>query len=173
MNNKYLNLGYCHKAHGIRGGFTFHLENLENSQLENGMTIRIVGENMNSSVSSSGQDFKIEKIQFGNKVICYLEGVQSRNIVDGMVPFEIYMLKENIKRDEGDIFLYEIGECKVFDYKTKNLLGSVERIYDNSVHDILTINIDHELIDIPLVDEFVPEIDLDNKEIFIILPEYI
>ena len=89
--SKWMRLGVCRKPHGIKGAFDFHLDNAIDSVLDNGVEIHISPLEAKSSLPAEGMDIEIADISFGNKVIVYLDEVNDRNVVESMIPFEIYI----------------------------------------------------------------------------------
>ena len=87
-------LGSATKPHGIKGGFQFNLFNTVESVLKKNEVISIFPKSPASTIAKEGLEIKIENIHFGNKVICYLEDITDRNIVEEMLPFTIYYPRE-------------------------------------------------------------------------------
>lgn len=169
----FIELGICDKAHGIKGGFSFKLYNLEDSSLAPGKSIRLFPKNNQSTLSSSGEDFEIEKIQFGNKVIVYLKGISDRNIVEDIIPFTININEaELVDLGEDEFFLKDLKDFEIT-VDGSDLPGFVKDFYDNPAHMILVVEHNGESYDIPYVDQFIIEKDIPNKKFTIRLPEMI
>ncbi len=164
-----IELGFCDKAHGIKGGFHFKLYEVENSSLKPGIEILL----KTNTDKELGQ-FSISKIQFGNKVICYLEGIDNRNQVEELLPFKIYILeKDLIPLNEGEFYLKDIIGCKVFCAETKLEIGSIIGFYETNIQTVIEMEIDGKKMDLPFVDEFFKEKDIANKRVSIKRPEFI
>ncbi len=169
-----IELGRCHKPHGIKGAFHFVLENVEESVLEKGMEITIFPFDEGSSVEPSGQVMAISKIQFGNKVICYLEGVNDRNTVEAMIPFTIKVDRSVLPElEEGEFYISDVIGAKVIEHTTDKEIGTVIGSSDNGMQTILQIRLESGTLEIPWVDHFVPEVDVANKTIRINKPEFL
>lgn len=165
MANNLIKLGYSNKAHGIKGAFLFVLEAGNDSILDDGFTIYL---------EKNGDYIKhqIKNIQYGNKVICYLEGIEDRNQVEGLIPFDIYASREDFPEDDGEIYLSDLIGFDVYDEKGEHF-GVVKNFSSNGPQDIISIKTPREYIELPFVDQFFPEIDVENKKIIINAPEFI
>ena len=168
-------LGQCKKPHGIKGGFCFYLENLDESILKKGQNIVLYPLDKSSDISVKGETYKVKSIQFGNKVIAYLSDIEDRNKVEAMIPFIIKIAREDfplIKDDE--YYLSDLVGCKVFNNQTNEEIGIVENFYENSAQTVVVINKNEGgVIELPLVEHFVPVIDISNKIVKINPPEII
>ena len=174
MKEKLVELGYCNKPHGIKGAFSFFLINGKDSVLKKGMLVSLHPANERSSLDERGEPFKIAKIQHGNKVIVELEGVFDRNQVESMVPFSIWLTREQFpKLVEGEIYLSDLIGYKVLDESMADY-GKVVEIGTNGVQDILCVeDLNGEIVEILLIDQFVTEINSEKKTVHINVPELI
>lgn len=171
MKNKNLvQVGFCNSPHGIKGEFSFNLFNSENSILKQDLTIYL-------QIKGSNDFFPYEilKINFGNKVIVKLKGIQSRNEAEALVPFKIYSLKSDWPIvNSNEFYISDLIGLKVRDHLTQLNLGSVVGFYENSVHTILEIKLDNQkLIDVLFIDQFVKDVLIDDGYISILLPEFV
>lgn len=180
-NNSNILLGHCRKAHGLKGGFTFSLFNEENSVLENGSIITLLPEKSSSTLPQEGKTFTIKSIEFGNKVICYLEGICDRNQVDQLIPFKIYFDRNQfpaIDEDSDGYYMVDLIGLSVIDHKTKKPVGKILNSYDNGAQTIfvISLSIDSKLgsrIELPFIDDFFPVVNMDELQIEINLPTII
>lgn len=173
MKKNLIKLGECRKPHGVKGAFSFHLYNRDSSILRKGSTLFLLPADSSSIVLKEGQEFSIQSISFGNKTICQLKEVSDRNLVESLIPFEIYIDRSFFPDlEEGEFYLSDLIGCKVQD-NNKNELGVVESLGTNGVQDILNIRGKDENFEILLIDNFVKEIDLENLIITIDMPELI
>jgi 16S rRNA processing protein RimM len=167
-------LGVCNKPHGIRGGFSFLLENSQDSVLSKGMRVYLFPKTPASSIDKDGEEFIIEKINFGNKTIAYLKGISDRNIVEAMLPFEIKLPREEFPETQDDeYYISDLIGLEVYEHGSNELIGKVSKYYDNSVQTILTIRGKNGSFDIPFVENFVPEVDLEDGKIWVVVPRMI
>ena len=169
-----IHIGHCTTPHGIKGEFSFVLYNTEESVLSDGAIVSLTPRSTSSSIPQDGKEFKISKISFGNKTIVTLDGVTDRNIVEAMVPFDIYFARENFpETDEDEYYLNDLLGLEVFDFISKKSIGRVMDFYENGVQVILKIKTENEILEILFIDQYVPEVDIDNGRIEIVIPEMI
>lgn len=167
-------LGACTKPHGIRGGFSFNLENTVDSVLANKMVIKIYPKSNASSVNVDGEDVTISKISFGNKTIAYLNDIDDRNVVEAMLPFDIYVSRDVFPElDDDEFYIADLIGLDAYEFGTENKVGVVKKYYDNTAQIVLTIRGNGKSFDILLIDQFVPEIDVENGRIYIKKPHEI
>lgn len=165
-------LGTCNRPHGIKGGFQFFLHNPEDSILSKNSKIIIHPKSGASSVLKDGETHKIKSIQFGNKTICYLDGISDRNIVEAMVPFTIsYPRSEFPELMEDEFYLNDLLGLKVLSNLSGDELGKVQDFYDNGAQTVLKIKLAKETIELPLIDNFFPEINIEEGFITMVTPE--
>ena len=172
LNN--IHIGHCTTPHGIKGEFSFVLYNSEESVLNNGSIVSLTPRSSASSIPQDGKEYKISKINFGNKTIVTLEGVGDRNLVESMVPFDIYFARENFpETDNGEYYLNDLLGLEVFNHVTKKSIGRVMDFYENGVQVILKIKTEDDILEILFIDQYVPEVDMDKGRIEVIIPEMI
>jgi len=75
---KWLKIGQALKPHGIKGEALFQLFNEEQSSLDYIDKIRLLPLDKSSSLDSEGEDYVIENIRFGNKVIVKIKDILDR-----------------------------------------------------------------------------------------------
>ena len=165
-------LGSCSQPHGIKGAFTFNLINVQDSSLELDSKIILFPSSTRSNIPTEGKEFEIDKISFGHKVMAYLKGINDRNVVEAMLPFSIHILRSDLPElDDDEIYLDDLIGCRAIHIETGAELGKIIRLEDNGVQTILVIR-GGEAMDLPFVDVFVGEIDLEAKTVQINPPEY-
>lgn len=173
MKEEWIELGFCRKPHGVKGAFSFQLFNTDDSILKKGSTIQVRPLSENSSVSPDGENFEIQTLQFGNKVIATLKGVDNRNLVEEMLPFSIWADRNNFPSlEEGEIYLADLIGCSAIDEEGKNI-GIVKNLAFNGIQDILVIDSNGKELEILFIDNFVLNVDMEKKEVLIRLPELI
>jgi 16S rRNA processing protein RimM len=172
--DKLMEMGICFKPHGIRGGFTFVLSNNEDSCLKKGTKVTLFPKKSESSISEEGENFTIEKIQHGNKVIVFFKGITDRNIVEAMIPFSVMIPRSEFpETSEDEYYLSDLIGLDVYDEETSEKIGNIKDFYDNSAQIVLIISGKNELIEVPFIEQFVPEVDIENNKVSIIIPEII
>src|SRR5690606_29766863 len=124
-------------------------------------------------LSSEGEEWSLKKIRFGNKVIVTLDGMRDRTHLESLIPFEIYLDREVFPEpEEGQVYLVDLIDMDVVD-EGGGRVGRLESFSDNGMQYLLNIRIEPagELITLPYVDAFFPKINLEKKEIPMIMPE--
>jgi 16S rRNA processing protein RimM len=119
--------------------------------------------------------FTIKSISFGNKVITYLEEVTDRNKVEEMIPFTIKASRDLFPEvNEDEFYLVDLIDLEARHFETGEVLGKVKDYYDNTVQTVIVIKAaGKEVIELPLIEQFFPEIDIENGFITVNPPSYI
>jgi 16S rRNA processing protein RimM len=166
MSDRYIYLGYCSAPHGIKGAMTLVLENEDASTLAPGSKIFL-------KKNDQFIPYKLKDIQIGHKVMASLEGIADRTQLEQLLPFEIWIDRADLPEvDADEFYLNDLVGAKVLDLN-KNEIGSVLRFYSNGVQDIIVIRTQSEEIELPLIENFFPEINPDENYIVMITPEVI
>lgn len=169
-----IKLGFVANPHGIKGEAELRLFNAEESILEDGMTVMLYPSSAKSKVSPGGEEWRIQKIRFGNKVICQFEGMKDRSHLEGLIPFEIFIGREAFPEpDEDEIYLVDLVDMDVVN-EEGTVIGKLESFSDNGHQYLFDLRIGPvgEKITLPYVEAFFPKIDMEKRQITVILPEY-
>lgn len=169
-----IKLGFVANPHGIRGEAELRLFNMEDSILEDGMKVFLYPSSPKSKVSPGGEEWTLQKVRFGNKVIGQFDGVKDRTHLESLIPFEIFVDRESFPEPEEDeVYLVDLIGMDVVDEDGKKI-GMLESFSDNGMQYLFDVRLDPvgEKITLPYVDKFFPKIDMERKEITMILPEY-
>jgi len=171
MSEEYIEMGSCTKAHGLKGDFIFNLHNTIDSSVKVGVKLLLKPFTDTSSVDPKGETFEVENIRFGNKVIARLMGVDSRNQVDAMMPFTIFISRVDFKEiADGEVYLSDLVGIGVFDSEDARV-GVVLNFYDNGAQPVLVIELlDGNKIELPFVEAFFPDVNMDEEKITMINP---
>ncbi len=166
MSDRYIYLGYCSSPHGIKGAMTLMLENEDASTLVAGSKVYI----------KKNDQFipkQLKEIQIGHKVMASFEGVNDRTQLEQLLPFEIWIDRADLPEvDEDEFYLADLVGAKVLDLNKKEI-GHVLRFYSNGVQDIIVIRTEKEEIELPLIENFFPEINPEENYIVMITPQVI
>lgn len=164
-------LGHSRKVHGIKGAFTFFLENPD-TVLHDGQKIWLEPADDNSAVVKEGSFFTIQKLSLGNKVICTLKEVQDRNKAEELLPFKIYIDRSEMPElDDDEFYLNDLIGMDAINSEGKRV-GKVLRFYSNGAQDIVVIRTHNDVVELPLIEQFFPLIDLENNCVTVNFPEY-
>lgn len=170
-SNSLIYMGKCSRPHGIKGAFHFHLVNPEQSSLGPGAKIWLTGKN----IPASGQWMTIKSITFGHKVMAYLEGVEGRNEVEALLPFEIYQNRNDFPDlEEGEYYLEDLKGLKAIELKTGEKFGVVQSFYHNGAQDVMVIRaVSGPMIELPMVEAFFHEINWEDQTVTVTRPQWI
>lgn len=161
--------------HGIKGEAELRLlnDNYEESILEEGMTVYLYPASEKSRLSHHGEEWRIQKLRFGNKVICYFDGIKDRTHLETLLPIELKVPREAFpETDEDEVYLVDLVEWDVVSPSGEKL-GKLESFSDNGMQYLFDVRlVDGSIITLPYVDAFFPELDKENKKIVMIMPEY-
>ena len=165
--NSYFTLGYIKHAHGIRGEvfatFLLNDEKLLDQVFEQGITLR----KGNIQKKYVIEEMKPHKEGF----ILALEGLETRNEAELLKGFEWIYPSEYFTSAPGEnIYLHEILGFEVWD-KNKRV-GIIKSFASTKFQDLLSVEDEMGLIyDIPLVKNFVKDINFVDKKIVMDLPQ--
>lgn len=173
MKDKLILLGSCSKAHGIKGGFSAHLINQHDSSLEKGTSVVLKPKTKSSSIPVEGDEFKISSISFGNKCIIYFEGIDDRNSVEAMIPFEIHINRSELPElEDGNYYIEDLVGLKVLNGKGEQV-GKVKTYFDNGAQTVLVVKKDKGVVELPFIEQFFPELNIEEGHITMNEPEVI
>ena len=138
-----------------------HLFNRDNSNLRSGTQVIL----RPLEGPALGEDcFEIADIRFGNKVICYLKGVERREQAENLIPFALYMQRDDLAPPgEGEFYLTDLVGVEVRDALGR-AVGRVLGTYPNGAQEVLQVQWEGREVDIPLVSAFVLNQHLDGDE---------
>jgi 16S rRNA processing protein RimM len=162
--DKWIQLGRCLKPHGLKGNCFIQLDNSE-TQLEAGSVIYLKPED--------ADPMTIEKISLGPKPKIKLTGFDTIEDVQEILPFDVFQKRSDFQTlSEDEFYINDLMDFKVIDPQG-NLLGKVTGFFDHGAGNILVFDHDGEETELPLIDEYFPQIDWDQQTILCHLPEYI
>lgn len=167
----YLHFGTTRKPHGIKGGLELFLINTDESQLQKGSKVLLIPETKASTLPPEGQEFEIEKIVFGHKVMLNLVGINDRTSAENIIPFELwYPRSELMPLEDGEYYLTDLHEMRVQDENGVHY-GTIQSFYFNGAHDVAVVEllIGGEM-DIPFIEPFL--LSIDQEQSLITLKKY-
>lgn len=174
--------GYCKvwieiaradRPHGVKGAVTVKFHDHDYAFLEQSDSILLIPANEKSSLNPRGETFEVEKIVYGHKVMLYLSGVDSRDQIESLLPFFIHFPKEELPElEDGQLYDHQIKGLKVIDQASEIELGEICEVYDNGAQKVVTIS-GATTFDLPWVDAFIKDIDLEKKIVRITKPHFI
>lgn len=101
-----------------------------------------------------------------NIVIMKIKGVDSIEAAEGLRNKILFMDREEV--DIGDsYFIADLIGCKVFDVDTEELIGNISDVSQTGANDVWHIKNDKGEFLIPVIEQVVIDVDIDNENIFI------
>ena len=168
---KILKLGEALRAHGVRGGILFRLFSGPKTILQKGMTVTLLPRDKTSLLPEKGKVFFLSRLSFYPRIIVYLEGVTTRNEVESLLPFDLFLPRKDFPLPHKDeLYLTDLMGLSVLDHQTKEEIGSVRGFFDNKAQLILEIRGKINR-DIPFLDFFFPVIDLQSEFLEVRIPK--
>jgi 16S rRNA processing protein RimM len=169
-----IKLGFVANPHGIKGEAEVRLFNADDSVLEDGVTVMLYPASAKSKISHHGEEWIIKKIRFGNKVIAQFDGIADRTQLESLIPFEIYMDREAFPdADEDEVYLIDLVDMDIVNEEGV-VIGKLESFSDNGMQYLFNVRVGPvgELMTLPYVEAFFPKIDMEKKQITMIMPDY-
>jgi 16S rRNA processing protein RimM len=170
---KMITLATVSQPHGIRGEAELRLLNPEDSILEEGMTVYLYPSSEKSQLSPGGEEWVISKLRFGNKTICLFEEIKDRTHLETLLPFEVRLPREAFpETDEDEVYLVDLVDMDVVGADGAHL-GKLESFSDNGMQYLFNVRLDDgTVVTLPYVEAFFPRVDVEEKKITMILPDY-
>lgn len=116
--------------------------------------------------------YAIEKVRFQNKVVILkLEGINDRNQAEKMRNKKVYIEAEDLPElPEGTYYVRDLIGITVVTEDGE--LGKITDVIQNSAQDLYEVKPEEgKKIYIPVVKEFVTEVDMENRIVKVTLPE--
>lgn len=154
--------GWVKDAHGLKGHLYIQTYSPSLDWAEQFKELHLFHEKKNQHSTFEVEEFSPFKDGF--RVL--VKGIKDRNSSEPFKGFHFLIPEEWLEADDGEqVFLAQLKGFEVYD-KGK-LVGAVDDFATNTVQDLLVVG---DFL-IPLIDEFLIEIDFDNKKIMMDLPE--
>ena len=165
-----VHLGSARKAHGLKGHAIFLLFSEKETTLTRGS--RVVLRPLAGSRMNGEQEFVLEELHIGNDVRAKLEGVPDRTALELLLPFDIYIDEADLPElAEGEFYVSDLLGLDVQNTEGKKV-GKLADFYETAAHTVFVIKTNRgELIDVPYVEAFFKDIDLDNAVVTVEMPE--
>jgi 16S rRNA processing protein RimM len=156
-------LGEVIKTHGLNGEVSIHLDV---DFPENYQKLESVFLNREGKLVP----FFISIIQVkGEKAIVKFEDVDSVDEAKPLVKSDIYLpLKFLPELPKGEYYFHDLIQCEVFE--NGKLIGIVSDVYEGA-NRLMSVKDGETGILIPLIDEILKNVDIENKKIEVTLPD--
>ncbi len=123
------------------------------------------------------EEYSIEGTRYQNEmVILKLKGVSDRNAAEALKERDIYITEADLRElPEDTFYVRDLIGCKALNAETGGEIGEITDVLQNSAQDIYKIKLPNgkEAL-IPVVSEFVKEVDIEKKIVKIkLIPGFI
>ena len=167
MNEDFYYLGKITKLYSYKGEvvFFFDVDDISEYYTMDTVFIDIQGDII---------PFGIEKINFGKNnynATVKLTDIDNEADARRLVNASLYLPKSSLPKLKGNKFYYhEVIGFEVVD-KNEGRVGVIESINDNAAQALFEIKDGYTEILLPIVDEFIIELDRKNKKIIVAFPD--
>lgn len=167
-----IEIGVYNKPHGIKGEISATFD----YDIDSVITLDCYISELNGIFVPFFTESKRAKT--GSTLLLKIEGIDNENDAKSLVNHKIYVLKKDFKYsnddilpDEEDIPLdYFIG-FKIVTYETGDIIGNISAVDCSTENFLFIVDHDNQQILIPATDDFITEIDINNKILTMCLPE--
>ena len=171
-----IELAKAHKGHGLKGEVKIKFHNPDSSLLLDSKQVFLQPLSSMSSLDKKGIWYTVESLRGAGKAILKLKEFSDLTSVEKILPFSLSIERENLLPLKEDEFLLDdLVGLIVIDIKTQKEIGKISSIREGKIglNLIFTLHATNEEVELPFKDHFFPEVNLDEKKISCLLPEYI
>ena len=160
MKKQFLETGKITGTHGIRGFVRVQPWCDDGDFLRN---FKVLYLDKNGS-----NKLNVEKIQpNGNVMIIKFKGIDSIESAETLRNNILYINRDDARLPKGSYFVQDLIGCTVFDFDSNDVLGTVSDVTQTGANDVWHIkNGDKEYL-IPVIDEVVQKVDIDDGKVYI------
>jgi 16S rRNA processing protein RimM len=165
MTGKQISIGRIIKVHGISGEVKVDLRlpsNFDFAELEG-------AELFLSNKEKKQKSYFVEQIFAVNKgFLIKFKGINSSEQAEEIKLWEIFFDKAKFKElPQNEFFIEDLAGLKIVDASSSALVGTLQEYIENPANDLLKIRQAEleKFFLLPFVDEFIQEVDLQNKQI--------
>ena len=167
MMDEYVVVGHIKRAVGLKGDVLIKVYSQPESIIEPGCLF------LEDSQERLYEKFVIEhfRIKGEKEVVCLLDGVCNRNDAERLVRKKVFQRVDILPQLGNDEFYwYELKGMDVFD-QNENFLGKIDSIMETGSNDCLIVRNGEGEILVPMVEDFIEEVDKVEKRCKVNLPE--
>lgn len=158
-------VGKITKLHGFKGNLIVHLETDEPELYENMESVFIETNGMLVPFF-----FEFAQVHGNNKLLVKFEDVSAEE-AERLVNKELYLPLDTLPELEGNDFYYhEIIGFTLYD-QTNTEIGVIQSINDSTAQALFELEFEGKQILIPIVDEWILEVDRENQAILVNVPD--
>ncbi len=117
--------------------------------------------------------FTIERMRAkgAKDAVCHLHGIEDRTQAESLKGREVYQAKSLLPRDDSnEYYWYELKGLKVINSDSREL-GTIQAVIEAGAQDILVVRDDEREIMIPMVEEYIGKVDLDQGVCYVDIPD--
>lgn len=164
--NQYRKVGKIKDAHGLKGDVYVLIFSGDTSWVKELKSFALGAD------EHSLKNYTVEKAKaFKDGLMLKAEGISDRNQSEELKGKMFYIPEDLLVSDEGEtIFLNEIEN---FDfYSGDEKVGVIVGFSSNGMQDLLVVEkiSNKKTVDVPFVEDFIEEIDFDNRKVIMTLP---
>lgn len=171
--NSLVALGSCKKPHGLKGEAEFWTASGNDTYLERGSKVWLYPL-PGSLLRDGGIEFEVESLRRGNQVLIKLVGVADRTALEKLLPFEVFAPRDEFPElDEGTYYVVDMIGLKALD-EQGNVVGKIVDYFETPAQIVFTLSLRNgERLDLPYVENFFTDVDIDAGTIRVHLPEIV
>ncbi len=103
----------------------------------------------------------------GNVVLMELDGIVDMDMAEALRGRVIYLQRSALKLDEGRYLICDLIGCDVFDADSDEVLGKISDVSKTGANDVWHIERDGKEYLIPVIDDVVLDVDIDENKVVI------
>ena len=158
-------LGKITKLHGFKGNLILHLDTDEPEIYENMESVFVETNGMLVPFF-----FEFAQVHGAQKLLVKFEDISPEE-AEKLVNKDIYLPLETLPELDGtDFYYHEIIGFTLYD-QTNTEVGIIKNVNDSTAQALFEVEIDGKEILIPIVEDWILEVDRENKAILVEIPE--
>jgi 16S rRNA processing protein RimM len=160
-------MGRIVQPHGVTGELKIAPETDDPSRFQELETI-YVGSDSESTTSFDIMSVRLQPSKYGTTVVVRLDGIESRDAAEKLNKLKVYAREDDLPElEEGEFFLSDLIDLKVC-LPDQTEVGKVIDVIEGRGQNLLLVSREGKPnAMIPMVDEFIVEIDFDSNLITI------
>jgi 16S rRNA processing protein RimM len=165
MENHYL-LGYVSRPHGVKGSLKLKVDT---DFPEKYTKLKHITLKLNTKT----QKFDVQKLSYTppDEMIITVIQITDRNTAEQWKGAEVWISMDFLPKLSGKKFYFhELTGFEVRDVQL-GIIGDIVQFYETAAHPIIAVNHNGSEVLIPAVDEFITEINRDERYMTVSLPE--
>ena len=158
-------LGKITKLHGFKGNLILHLDTDEPEIYENMESVFVETNGMLVPFF-----FEFAQVHGAQKLLVKFEDISPEE-AEKLVNKDIYLPLETLPELDGtDFYYHEIIGFTLYD-QTNTEVGLIKNVNDSTAQALFEVEINGKEILIPIVEDWILEVDRENKAILVEIPE--